>query len=568
MFSTNRMANEQPLNTTDTSLDCLVVGAGFGGIYTLYCLRKLGYSVKIFECSADIGGIWYSNCYPGARVDSEVPVYEYSLEEVWRDWTWSEKFPGRDELRRYFNHVDKKLDIRKDVLLNKRVVKARFNTETDHWTVTAEDGTAVQARFLVLCTGFASKIYIPKLKGLDSFQGISHHTAHWPQEGVELKGKRVGVVGTGASGVQVIQETAADVKHLTVFQRTPNYALPMMQTKLDKESQDKMKPLYPAIFQYRRETVNGHRYDKLSKKVFEATPSERILHFENMWSMGGFHFAIENYADFITDQASNDELYEFWKRKVRERLHDHSMQEKLAPSISPHPLGAKRMSLEQTYYEVYNRSNVELIDLNQFPINEITPQGVLTADGVEHELDVLILATGFDSHTGGITQIDICDVEGKSIKDKWADGVATNLGLTTAGFPNMFFMYGPQSPTAFSNAPTQTDIQGEWIINCIEHMSSNGFTRIDAQVEAEQEWRNKVLAFGSMTLVPKARGWYMGSNVEGQSAFLQMIYHGFKLIKSHAGKAVEPYNFMGGVDVYDKSITECAAQGYVGFTLT
>ncbi|KAF8828001.1 hypothetical protein HHX47_DHR4000979 [Lentinula edodes] len=387
-----RMPNGQHIETGSISPDILIVGAGFGGVYTLYHLRKLGYSVRIFEAASDLGGVWRNNCYPGARVDSEVPIYEFSLEELWREWTWTEKFPGYKELRRYFDYVDRKLDIRKDVVFNKYIVKAVFETDTARWRVMAEDGTVVRPRFLVLCIGFAAKAYVPDLKGIESFQGISHHTAKWPEEGLDLKGKRVGIIGTGASGVQVIQEIAGD-------------------------------------------------------NLFEATPSERLLHFEEQWDLGGFHYLIHNYADIGVNQAANDEVYEFWRNKVRERLHDPDVQEKLAPSIPPHPFGAKRLSLEQNYYEVYNRSNVKLIDLGQCPIVEVTPNGILTADDIEHKLDVIIFATGFDSVTGGITQIDIRGLGGKSIKEKWAEGVATNLGLATAGFPNMFFTYGPQSPT-------------------------------------------------------------------------------------------------------------------------
>ncbi|KAJ4482535.1 cyclohexanone monooxygenase [Lentinula aciculospora] len=528
-MSATGMSNGQ---TNNSSLDILIVGAGFGGIYTLYHLRKLGYSVKIFEAASDLGGVWRNNCYPGARVDSEIPVYELSLKELWRDWTWTEKFPGYEELRRYFDYIDEKLDIRKDVSFNKRVVAAQFEDVPGRWRVSTENGTVVHARFLVLCLGFAAKAYVPDLKGMESFQGISLHTANWPEKGLNLKGKRVGVVGTGASAVQ----------------RTPNYAIPMHQTRLNKSKQEKMKALYPAIFKHCRETFFGHRCGPFPKNFFDATPSERLLHFEEQWALGGFHYLIHNYADIGMNQAANDEVYEFWKTKVRERLHDSDMQEKLAPSIPPHPFGAKRPSLEQNYYEIYNRTNVELIDLGQCPLAEVTSKGILTVDGIEHKFDVLIFATGFDSVTGGITQIDIRGLEGRSIKDKWNEGVATNLGMTTAGFPNMFFTYGPQAPTAFSNGPTCVEIQGNWVVNCIEHMMANELTFINAREEAEQEWRRQVLLLGSMSLANKTKtSWYLGSNIPG--------------------KVVEPYMFMGGLQNYDKRIVEVANQGYVGFDL-
>ncbi|KAJ3825897.1 cyclohexanone monooxygenase [Lentinula raphanica] len=426
------MSTTQPV--ARPSLDVLIVGAGFGGISAVY------------------GGIIV--ILASARVDSEIPEYDLSLEEIWRDWNWTEKFPGYEELRRYFNHIDQKLEIRKDVSFNKRVVAARFDTDVNRWEVTALDGTVVNPRFLVLCTGFAAKPYTPHLKGIDLFQGISHHTAEWPENGLDLEGKRVGVIGTGASGVQVIQEIAKDVEQLTVFQ---------------------------PIFERRRETIAGYSYSELpSKKLFDATPAERLLHFEEQWSLGGFRFSLRNYADVVVNQAANDEVYEFWKTKVRERLHDPDMQEKLAPSIPPHPFGAKRPNLEQTV--LYRRGNTR---------------------GLRY----------FDR---GITQIDIHGLGGKSLKDKWADGVATNLGLTSADFPNMFFIYGPQAPTAFSNGPTCIEIQGDWVVNCIKYIMDNHFTYINAREEAEQQWRKKVLFLGSLTLFNKAEtSWYFGSNIPG-----------------------------------------------------
>ncbi|KAJ3894842.1 cyclopentanone 1,2-monooxygenase [Lentinula edodes] len=559
------MPNGQHIETDSISPDILIVGAGFGGVYTLYHLRKLGYSVRIFEAASDLGGVWRNNCYPGARVDSEVPIYEFSLEELWREWTWTEKFPGYKELRLYFDYVDRKLDIRKDIVFNKYVVKAVFETDTARWKVMAEDGTVVHPRFLVLCIGFAAKAYVPDLKGIESFQGISHHTAKWPEEGLDLKGKRVGIIGTGASGVQVIQEIAEDVEQLTVFQRTPNYALAMRQSKLDKSGQDKMKVLYPAIHKHRRETSFGYRYQPFPKNLFDTTPSERLLHFEEQWALGGFHYLIHNYADIGVNQAANDEVYEFWKNKVRERLHDPDVQEKLAPSIPPHPFGAKRPSLEQNYYEIYNRPNVKLIDLGQSSIVEVTPNGILTADDIEHKLDVIIFATGFDSVTGGITQIDIRGLGGKSIKDKWAEGIATNLGLATAGFPNMFFMYGPQSPTG----ENPIEIQGDWIVNCIEHMMSNELTCINAQEEAEKEWRRQVLLLGSISLVSKAKtSWYFGSNIPGSYFTLNLYGMAPLIFFFYTGKVVEPYMFMGGVQNYEKAILQVANKGYVGFDLS
>lgn len=448
-------ANIQDTKHVDQELDALVVGAGFGGVYQLHNLRKLGYKVKVFEAGADLGGIWYWNCYPGARVDSDVPIYELSMEELWKDWNWTERFPGWKELREYFHYVDKKLDLSRDIHFNTRVVSAQYDSAADRWAVTAQDGTVVRPRFFILCTGFASKSYIPDYKGLDTFKGVCHHTSKWPQEGVDLKNRRVGVIGTGASGVQVIQEAGPEAAHLTVFQRTPNLALPMEQKKFDDEMRAKMKQeVYPTVFIKRKETFAGFHFDLVAKNTFDVSAEERRLFFEELWTQGGFRFWLGTYSDMYTSQRANDEAYVFWREKVRKRLHDPAMHEKLAPTIAPHPFGTKRPCLEQRYYEVYNQPNVTLVDVQENPVIEITPKGVKTLDGTEHELDVLVLATGFDSVTGGITQIDIRGTDGIHIRDKWVNGLSTYLGLTTANFPNMFFLYGPHGPTAFCNGPT------------------------------------------------------------------------------------------------------------------
>ncbi|KAG7087479.1 hypothetical protein E1B28_013442 [Marasmius oreades] len=529
-------------------LDVLVVGAGFSGVYTLHRLRQLGCSVKLFEAGSSLGGIWHWNCYPGARVDSNVPVYEFSIEDLWKDWTWTEKFPSYTELRDYFNYVDSKLGLSKDIRFNTRVVAAHFDDQVDRWNVKTEDGTVVRPRFLILCTGFASKKYIPPFVGLETFQGVLHHTAAWPQEGVPLTGKRVAVIGTGASGVQVIQEIGPTVGHLTVFQRTPNFALPMMQTKLDKELQEKKKDLYPTIYKRRLQTIIGCDFNPYPRDLSSVSPEERRLLFEDLWCRGGWHFTGSNYQDILTNEEANMEAYEFWKEKARERIHDPVMQETLAPTIAPHHFCTKRPALEQTYYEVYNQPNVELIDLGKNPIAEITSDAIITGDGVRHEVDAIVLATGFDGITGGITQIDIRGVDGTSIKDKWANGVYTNLGMTTANFPNLFFVYGPQAPTALANGPTCIEIQGDWLAACIGHMLSNGLTRIETTRKAEEDWRNLVLDISTKGLLHKAKSWWMGANIPG--------------------KPIEQLNFLGGIPLYHSLCQSDAEKGYGTFVLS
>ncbi|KAL0571520.1 hypothetical protein V5O48_010436 [Marasmius crinis-equi] len=537
-----------PPNSTPEELDILIVGAGFAGLYQLQLYRKLGYKFKIFEAGSDIGGTWHWNHYPGARVDSPVPIYEYSNELLWKDWAWTEKYPGWQELRSYFCYIDKKLELKKDISLNTRVVGAEWNEDKDRWVVTTENGLTVHPRFLVLATGGLTVPYSPAFKGLDKFEGVCRHTARWPEEGVDVKGKRVAVVGTGASGVQVIQEIGPEVGHLTVFQRTPNLCLPMQQGKLDVATQTAgKKNLYPVIYRRRLQTFAGFIFHVDPTPYLSSSPEERILRFEDAWQRGGFE-SVFAFPDTATDDEVNDAVYGFWRSKVRERLRDSRMQEKLAPDAPPHPVGARRHSLEQSYYEVFNQDNVALIDLNENPIAEFTPKGIVTGDGQEHEFDVIVLATGFDAVTGAITNIDLRGVGGKTISEAWKNGVYTNLGMTVSGFPNMFFTYGPQAPTALSNGPSCVEPQGNWISECIQYMDKNNLTRIEATEDAQEAWRGLVMSIYDKTMMKRARGWWNGANIPG--------------------KVVELLSFPGGIPAYLETCKEKAEKGYEGFVLS
>jgi cation diffusion facilitator CzcD-associated flavoprotein CzcO len=384
------------------ALDVLLVGAGFSGLYLLDRLREKGFKVALFEAGAGLGGVWYWNCYPGARVDSPCWIYQFSREAIWRDWDWRELFPGREEMCAYFRHVDEKLDLSRDVRFETRVRAAQFDEETRHWSVQAEDGgkenVAVRARYLVVCTGFGSKPYTPSFEGLDSFAGACHHTALWPQQGVDFGGRRVGVVGTGASGIQVAQEAAREAAHLTVFQRTPNLCLPMQQRKLDHEANVALRKTYPGTFAKRADTFAGVEYHFTPKSALEVSPQERDALYEQLWASGGFKFWLATYRDVLLDDAANLTAYEFWRDKVRARIEDPAVAEKLAPTEPPHPFGVKRPSLEQWYYDIFNDDHVSLVDIKRSPIERITPSGVKTRDG-EYELDVLVMATGFDAVT-------------------------------------------------------------------------------------------------------------------------------------------------------------------------
>jgi len=496
-------------------IDALVIGAGFSGIYLLGKLRENGFNVRLVDAAAEPGGIWYWNCYPGARVDSHVPIYEFSDERVWRDWTWSERFPGWRELRRYFRHACDVLDLWPAMTLGVRMRSAVFDEHAGFWRVELADGERLTTRYLLPCTGFAAKAYIPSLSGLDSFAGPAHHTAHWPQEGIDFGGKRVAIIGTGASGVQVAQEAAREAAQLTIYQRTPILALPMRQRPLTAAEQEQAKPGYPEIFRQRRLSSGGFEILRLDQSALEVSSEERTAAFERLWAAGGFHYWVGNYADILVDERANRLAYDFWRDKVRERITDPALQEKLAPSDPPHPFGVKRPSLEQTYYDIFNQPNVELVDLREEPIERILPDGIATSVG-ERRHDVLVLATGFDAVTGGLMQMDIRGRGGATLAHAWGEGARTHLGYAVSGFPNMLFLYGPQSPSGFSNGPTAAEVQGDWVVRFLEHLRTGGWSRFEAEPDAHAAWARHIDEIAAMTLFPRADSWYMGANIPGK----------------------------------------------------
>ncbi|KAJ2898110.1 FAD/NAD(P)-binding domain-containing protein [Zalerion maritima] len=532
--------------TPSPEYDVLIVGAGFGGLYTLHKLRSQGFSARILDDGADLGGVWYWNCYPGARVDTKVPLYEFSDQKIWSDWTWTEKYPGVQEIKRYFAHVEDKLHLKKDISFNTRVEKARWDEAGSMWRVADKSGTERTSRFFVLCTGFAAKPFIPSLPGLETFAGTACHTSRWPQQGIDLKGKKVGVVGNGSSGLQVIQEVAPDVSHLTVFQRSPTYALPMRQKPLAEEDQD--KSTYPALYEKRRTTFAGIDQEFRRSDCSSAAPEERRAFFEAAWAEGGLSFWLANYQDVIRDRASNRLAYDFWRSKVLPRISDPAARDLLAPRDPPYHFGTKRATLEQRYYEVYNQPNVALVDARSDPVARVAPSGVLLSSGRLVELDVLVLATGFDSVSGGILAVDVRGARPSlSLRRKWSRGTRTNLGMTTAGFPNLMFLYGPQAPTSFCNGPTCAELQGDWIVSAIASMRDNRKLTLDPTLEAEQEWCDLVNNIGDMTLLPETKSEYMGTNIPG--------------------KPKEMLNFLGGLVDYTKRITGVVESGFPGFTV-
>jgi cyclohexanone monooxygenase len=533
-------------NNEIEDLDVIIVGAGFAGLYLLDRLRGMGMSVQVFEAGDGPGGVWYWNCYPGARVDSPGPMYQFSRDDLWRDWKFSELYPSWEEIREYFRYMDKKLGLSRDIRFNRRVNEAEFDPARNRWTVCSSDGSVTRARYFVLCTGLGSKPYIPELPGLSDFAGERHHTALWPQQGLDMAGKRVGVIGTGASGVQVAQEAAAVAVHLTVFQRTPNLALPMRQRKLDDDTIRRMKEDYPRAYQKRRTTFGGFDYEFLEKSASEVSEDERRATFERVWEIGGFAPWVGSFNDLLANEQSNRAAYDFWRDKTRARINDPAVAEMLAPTGPIHPYGAKRPSLEQNFFDIFNQRNVSLVDLRKTPIESVTRSGIKTAAG-EHDLDVLVLATGFDAVTGGLTSIDIRGTQGETLREKWAKGVRAHLGMAAAGFPNLLFVYGPHSPNAFANGPTCAELQGDWIVQLLDHVRQRDWTRFEATAAAEEEWRVQVHALADATLFPQADSWYFGANIPG--------------------KPREMLSFAGGLSTYMAKCNESAERGYEGFAI-
>lgn len=529
-------------------VDVLIVGAGFAGLYQLDSLRQRGFNVRLIEAAADVGGVWFWNSYPGARLDSEGAVYQFSRDDLWKDWDFSERFPGRDEVYAYFKYVDEKLDLSRDIRFNTRVTKCVFDSGANAWTIDTDTGTRFRATFMVMCTGFASKPYIPELKGLESFSGECHHTGLWPKEGIEFEGKRAAVIGTGASGVQLIQEVGPLVEELTVFQRTPNTAFPMGQRQFDAAAKLEVKKQQAAgRFQAVADSHGGVDVMPLGDSALAVSESERNAVFEERWNQGGFGFWLGTFADVLQDIDANVTAYEFWRDKVRARVKDPVMQDKLAPMKPLHPIGTKRPSLEQRYYEVYNQPNVTLVDVRTDPIVEITPTGLRTAEAT-FEFDILVLATGYDGVTGGLTSIDIRGTDDAPLKDKWQSGAKAYLGLGIHGFPNMFVIYGPQSPSSFCNGPTCAEIQGAWVVDCLEHMREHGYSRIEATEEAQENWVKHATDVAMATLFVHADSWWMGANIPG--------------------KARQLISYAGGQPAYFEKCRDVAAKGYEGFTLS
>ncbi|KAL8278115.1 hypothetical protein RQP46_009439 [Phenoliferia psychrophenolica] len=494
--------------TSYDDLDVVLVGAGFGGTLMLWRLRQAGFKARLIERNSRPGGVWSWNHYPGARVDSDVPTFEFSDPELWNDWKWTERFPGQPEILTYFDYVTKKLKLDESTSYNTSVNSANWDDETKWWTIGSEQGATFKTRRVVWCTGYFTKRFVPAIEGLDSFKGTVLHPGAWPVGGVDLAGKSVGIIGTGASAVQLIQDIAPLVKDLTIFQRTPNTALPMVQRKLPPRGHDKAE--YPGAFRYR---------------------------------VGGFSFYLGSYNDVMTSIESNHIAYEYWRRKVWERINDKSVAALLAPLKPLHSFGAKRPCLEQRYYEVFNQSNVKLVDVRSNPIEKITPTGVQTAAGI-NEVEVLITATGYDAVIGSYKDVNICGKDGKLLyEDGWANGsVKTYLGLMTSGFPNSHYIFGPQSP--FANGPTCVEVQTEALMELFNFMREKGYNSCESTPAADLSYKKEVNEAAAATVA----GWFWGTNVPGGRNEVQI--------------------YMKGIPAYKERVDEEKNAGYPNMTFT
>jgi cyclohexanone monooxygenase len=525
--------------------DVVVVGAGFAGMYLLHKLRGQGYTVRVYEQGDGVGGTWYWNRYPGARCDVESIEYQYGFsDEIQRGWTWTERYAAQPEILRYQNYVADKLDLKKDIQFNTRVTAASYDEADGRWTVATSQGDRVRAKFCVMATGCLSAAKLPEIAGIGAFNGPTYHTGDWPKEGVDFSGKRVAVIGTGSSAVQSIPVIAEQAKHVVVFQRTPNFTLPAGNRPLTPEE---IAEGHAKLAEQRKaayDSMGGLSMAYNEKMVADLTPEERERELATRWNAGGFAF-LGAYADLMATQEANAYAAEFARREMRKRIKDPKIADMLTPT--DHPVGAKRLCLDTGYLETFNQPHVELVNVRANPIEGIVATGV-KAGGKLYEVDAIVFATGFDAMTGALLSIDIRGRKGQSLRDKWAAGPRTYLGLGTAGFPNLFFVTGPGSPSVLSNMIVSIEQHVEWITDCIKALEAKQVVSIEATPQAEDQWVDHVNEVAATTLYPEANSWYMGANVPGKP------------------RVFMPY--AGGVGVYRQKLLEVANANYEGFALS
>jgi len=526
----------ETLERSDTTgraveLDAIVVGGGLAGIYALYRLRKLGLKARAFEAGSGIGGTWFWNRYPGARCDVESMEYSYAFDDdLQQEWSWPERYGTQPEILRYINHVADRFDLRRDVQLNTRVVSAEFDPARSRWTIRTDQDDVVKEPFCIMATGSLSTPRVPDFKGLERFKGQWYHSGLWPHEGVDFSGLRIGVIGTGSSGVQMIPIIARQARHLHVFQRTANFSLPARNMPMDPEKERGHKAEYTARRAAAYDTPFGIAgYPAADRSALDVTPEERDAKYEAKWAEGGSISFLYSYTDLLVNKASNDTASEFVRNKIRSIVRDPTVAELLAPK--DHPIGTKRLCLDTEYYETYNRANVTLVDVRGAPIEKITEQGVRTRDA-DYELDALVFATGFDAMTGALREIDIRVGNGPTLAEKWAAGPLTYLGLMVSGFPNMFIITGPGSPSVKTQMIVAIEQHMNWIADCLQMLRGAAMSRIEPSPEAERDWVQHVNDVADSTLYPLANSWYVGANIPGKPRVFMPYVGGFASYKS------------------------------------
>lgn len=529
------------------TLDAAVIGAGVAGLYQLHQLRKLGLNVKGFDAASNVGGTWYWNRYPGAKFDSESYIYQYLFDEaLYKDWSWSSRFPGQPEIERWMNYVADRLDLRRDIHFNTTIASAHYDEARGRWTVTTSTGQVIDTRYLISCCGMLSAPLENVFPGQSSFKGRIFHTGRWPKESLDFSDKRVGVIGIGATGIQVIQTIAPKVGHMKVFVRTPQYISPMDNPSYGPAEAAAYKERFEELRATLPNTFSGFEYDFEHGPWKEMTPARRREILEENWRFGSLKLWLATSPDLFMDEEVSEEISEFVREKMRERLKDPRLCEMLIPT--DYGFGTHRVPLESGYLEVYHQPNVEAISVKDNPIACVTPEGIKLADGTEHALDVIILATGFDAGSGALTRIDIRGRGGRSLREEWGQDIRTAMGLMVHGYPNLFTTGAPLAPSAaLCNMTTCLQQQTEWITTCIAALQKQGRQQIEASREVQDAWVTHHDEIANATLVTKTNSWYMGSNVEGKPRRL--------------------LSYIGGVGAYKQRCDQVSAEGYPGFVM-
>jgi len=523
--------------------DAVVVGAGFAGMYMLHVLRKHGFSARVFEAGTDVGGTWYWNRYPGARVDIESMQYSYSFsEELDQEWTWSEKYAPQPEILRYAQHVADRFDLRRDIRFKTRVTSARYDETAKRWAVETDRGDRVTARFCIMAVGCLSSANKPPFEGVESFRGPIYHTGEWPHEGVEFTGKRVAVIGTGSSGIQSIPIIASQADQLYVFQRTPNFTVPAWNSPVDPVWEAEVKADYPALRAKARARPTGFYFKFNTKPALEANEEERRAVFEEFWSRGGLPF-LGAFGDLLFDKTANETIAEFARGKIREIVKDPATAELLSPKDV---FGCKRLCVDTGYFETYNRPNVQLVDISQTGVGRISPAGVV-ANGEEYAVDTIVCATGFAAMTGSFDKIDIRGRDGMKLTKAWEAGPRTYLGLATVGFPNFLMITGPGSPSVLAQMIQSIEQHADWMVDCLCHLRDTGADEIEPTLEAQDAWVDHVNEVAAVSLRSTCSSWYVGANIPGRP------------------RVFMPY--IGGFPIYVQKCNEVQTAGYDGFTI-